>query len=538
MILRNRYIYIIFLIGALCNWAGAIKCGFGAARGSKGRPGRPFKQHSYSTEHFKIWYDLMGDAAVDSTDVAPANGVPDWVDTTAKICEYCWVFEVDSLNYNEPLPDSSSFRGISGVGGDDRVDLYITNCGARGRYGATYPDTGLGDKKSAFLEIDNNYTDPDFSMYSGCEEEALQVTIAHEFFHVIQCGYNYMEDDDMWWMEATAVWMEEAVFDDVNDYYYYLGNFFNFPDKELTLFDFTHEYGAVVFPLFLTEKFDRDIIRRSWVLCGDGYPLISFYTNSVLDSVLRVEGASFTEAFTEFSLWNIFTGSFADTTRFYSEGYNYPELNKEPLDFVNFISLSVKSMEELSNIYFLVEPENVNEVVESLAVIRDGDLEWCGGGFAVGDTTFFSGSLPFSLVDAEISTELPLIFFVSSIEGNTSFFDSVVIFLYKGWDELENYYPYPNPFIVREGDELTVPYFLDRERDMAMVIYSTSGDVVYQESIKLAEPGPHNTPGTAFTWGGKNQYGEDVASGIYIIKLFDDGDEFDKFKVFVNNQLD
>ncbi|KKT72594.1 MAG: hypothetical protein UW70_C0106G0006 [Candidatus Peregrinibacteria bacterium GW2011_GWA2_44_7] len=82
------------------------------------------------------------------------------------------------------------------------------------------------------------------------------MTVAHEFLHVIQfsymgsfVGYN----QDAFFAEQTAVWAEEAAYTDVNDYFNYLPDFFNYPDysvftgvvPEGTLF----EYASSIWPI-------------------------------------------------------------------------------------------------------------------------------------------------------------------------------------------------------------------------------------------------------------------------------------------------
>ena len=49
---------------------------------------------------------------------------------------------------------------------------------------------------------------------------ALQVTAAHEYFHLVQFGYDINEDG--WIMESTATWAEDEVFDSINDNAQYL----------------------------------------------------------------------------------------------------------------------------------------------------------------------------------------------------------------------------------------------------------------------------------------------------------------------------
>ena len=46
------------------------------------------------------------------------------------------------------------------------------------------------------------------------------MTAAHEFFHAVQFAYDAA--DDQWFMESTATWMEDEIYDDVNDNLQYL----------------------------------------------------------------------------------------------------------------------------------------------------------------------------------------------------------------------------------------------------------------------------------------------------------------------------
>ena len=49
---------------------------------------------------------------------------------------------------------------------------------------------------------------------------SLRVTAAHEFFHAIQFAYDVNED--IWFMEGTATWVEDEVYDSINDNYQFL----------------------------------------------------------------------------------------------------------------------------------------------------------------------------------------------------------------------------------------------------------------------------------------------------------------------------
>ncbi len=73
-----------------------------------------------------------------------------------------------------------------------------------------------------YLVIDNDYSDAQFPRYDGAYAVPVQVTAAHEFNHVLQ--YVYDTYQDTWMLESTATWAEEKVFDDANDYRFYLSS--------------------------------------------------------------------------------------------------------------------------------------------------------------------------------------------------------------------------------------------------------------------------------------------------------------------------
>ena len=69
----------------------------------------------------------------------------------------------------------------------------------------------------------NSYSASQFNIHT--EIENIKVTAVHEFFHSIQFSYNCFER--LWLMEATAVWSEDQLFDNINDLYRYLGSWFS-----------------------------------------------------------------------------------------------------------------------------------------------------------------------------------------------------------------------------------------------------------------------------------------------------------------------
>ena len=122
---------------------------------------------------------------------------------------------------------------------------------------------------SAYCVLDDDYAANQFPGVTGLD--ALRVTAAHEFFHAVQAAYDFF--DDLVLIEGTAVWMEDEVYDDINDnYQYFAASALERPEVpfDLALSDSSNhlhgfQYGAFVFYRFLTEQLQGpDVIRRTW----------------------------------------------------------------------------------------------------------------------------------------------------------------------------------------------------------------------------------------------------------------------------------
>jgi hypothetical protein len=69
---------------------------------------------------------------------------------------------------------------------------------------------------------------------------------------------------------------------------------------------------------------------------------------------------------------------------------------------------------------------------------------------------------------------------------------------------------FPNPF----NPETWLPYELSSEADVTIWIYNSSGDLVRRLSPGRQEAGSYITRDRAAYWDGRNEAGEQVASGI------------------------
>jgi hypothetical protein len=275
------------------------------------------------------WVQSTADAPP-LTDTTPANGVPDQVDRTIATLDEVWDDEVTAMGYRTPLADSGPSRK---EGPNTGTDIYLADIGDQGLFGYCAADPRKSDTRlraAAYCVIDDDFSAAQYDPPAPSGLPALQVTVAHEFFHAIQFAYEY-SDRDTWLKEGTAVWMEDQVYDGVNASRSYLSESpLHQPEIPLDhaglpadAQDF--EYGAWVFWEFLAEYLGPDVIRQVMVATApttSSDPSALAALNSVVPGMtsnpecIFCDPASFRRAFAEFALWNLFF----DDPFFYDEG--------------------------------------------------------------------------------------------------------------------------------------------------------------------------------------------------------------------------
>jgi len=252
----------------------------------------------YDTGLFRFHYTIQGEDAVDDTD-EDINGIPDYVQTMASVFNEVADIEIGLYGYTRPPSD----EWYEDNGGNGLFDIYIKQLG-NDLYGYTQWESLAnnlsGDNEfsqiqeknasTSYLVMRNNYDDFPYS-----ELESIQVTAAHEFFHAIQFGYDAWEAT--WLLEATATWMEDEFYDDINDNYQYLKEWFAAPQFALNYDSGPHWYGSWIFFRYLSEHiggsstiqkiFDKSIQNDS-----------QLHDSSIqsIDSALRELGSSFKKA--------------------------------------------------------------------------------------------------------------------------------------------------------------------------------------------------------------------------------------------------
>lgn len=195
------------------------------------------------SEHFVVWY--------------PPNdlGYLLWAQQTSQTLEGRVYPTLTGLMSRTPKTDG----GLGCNPYDARLDVYIVLTpitGLETAYAAvtTHPDAGC--KKAPTFMIVLRHSRSDVNV------------LAHEFMHMIQFGYNVVgnclnDSYTNWWVEATANWAEDAFEEidpaaDVNFEHGYARSYLETAYASLLTTNKAREYGAYLFPFYLTRRLDPD----------------------------------------------------------------------------------------------------------------------------------------------------------------------------------------------------------------------------------------------------------------------------------------
>ena len=278
----------------------------------------------HCTAHFCVHWVTSGADAPPMVFSEP-GGIPDYVRTMATVFEHAYQVENGQLGWRAPKSDGSR-------GGDfGKVDVYVMDVGDEGIFGYATPDAGqTGRSQRAYLVMDDDYAQDEFPRYADYLAP-MQVTAAHEYNHVLAFGYDVFQDT--WFLESTAVWMEDVVYDDVNDYLAYVGPWAQLTQVPLTRFADSDQadpfnvkaYGDAVFSRWLDIRYGRDLIRGAWERSSTTNP--ASFAPAAYDGVLRGRGTSFFDAFTRFAAdsaeWRSTGGGFGDR-----DGLLWPDVER------------------------------------------------------------------------------------------------------------------------------------------------------------------------------------------------------------------
>jgi hypothetical protein len=224
-------------------------------------------------------------AAIDANRSRDGDGVPDYVERVLAAGARVHAIENGRLGWREPRSDGR--RG----GRRGKTDVYLKELG-RLLFGYAAPDDGqiprgdrLPRRLHGYLVLDNDYA---ASQYPGTKPlAALGVTLAHEYCHILQMGYDAYQD--AWMAESTAVWMEDQVYNGIDDYLRYLRRWVLLYQTPLTA-NSIREYGTTVWNEWLVRHYGAEILRSAWGRAL--YTKPGGFSVSSYDSAIRAAGGS------------------------------------------------------------------------------------------------------------------------------------------------------------------------------------------------------------------------------------------------------
>jgi hypothetical protein len=270
--------------------------------------------------HFRIHYVTAG--GPDASTTAYAQQMADILENEVYPCENgtgpTACAGAPGLGWRDPASDF-------GIGGDDKVDVYIEDLFTNERvFGYVAIDPGQSTDPNvphyAYMVMDNNYSRfGDGSAESGLAAE--RVTAAHEYNHVLQNAYDYLEDS--WMFEATAVYMEDKVYPSDNDYLHYVNDWVGNTRQPLTTFskDNLKAYGSAVWNHWLDHRYGADAVRGAWEQSIGAADFAPFAYGAEIG---LLGGGGFPAEFDRFSAavaeWNAPGAGFPD---------HYPDVNRD-----------------------------------------------------------------------------------------------------------------------------------------------------------------------------------------------------------------
>ena len=330
--------------------------------------------------HYVTGGNANGDAPplADTKDAAGnpgANGIPDYVDSVLSVMTEVHDTYI-AAGYREPRPDGTK-------GGDDRIDIYLAEIGNRGAYGYCTTDQKNPPKDDPQFYDRWAYCvlDDDYAGFPNTPLENIQVTAAHEYFHATQYAYDAFEDS--WFLEATATWAEDEVYDSVNDNVQYLRTSpLTAPFVPLDAFVpngkyRSFHYGTWSFFRFLTEQYDAKqgsmpkLVLDMMKKVDGSLGAKDLYSWQAVDAVLKAKKTTASKEVLDYSVAN----------RRPRETYDEGKANKYPTGpLAGKVTLTKKKSrtktatvktDHLTSATYRITPKKLNNKKTKLKVVLD-----------------------------------------------------------------------------------------------------------------------------------------------------------------------
>ena len=493
------------------------------SRGGSERPESIGLDKFLDSEYFRFHYSTSGPHAVDTKDINN-NLRPDYVEEVIKVFDYVADKLHNEMGYTRP-PSDGYYSSTRDKGGSNHYDIYIRSIPSK-YYGYVQPEEysqGNGDnerselrnEKNAFtsyMAIRNNY-----KKFSLSELENIKVTAAHEYFHAIQFGYDGWEKP--WLLEASAIWMEEEIYDEINDCYQYMKDWFKYPHKSLDESGF-HWYGSFIFFEYIEQHMGgSDTIRKIMEASVQSNSKEKDGSHLAINQALKLNNHSFQKALNGMSVANQIMSSFESKNYSYEEAENYPVDGPNISDIINFQfgrkdTINSSKLSRFGSEYFQVisnDPVLINLTNKSGSL---PDLQ-LNAILKKNDNSYSIISSPSINIDpSELKSIFLSIVSQDTIGGNWDYqlsvengksgtnINSPIEFVLNR--------PYPNPF----NGSIKFSLYVIKDSKITIDLIGINGRRIIRLFSGELSSGNHN-----YNWRGIDQNGNQVSSGVYYIKV-------------------
>jgi hypothetical protein len=446
---------------------------------------------NYNTEHFIFYYTLEGNDAVESLEYIIEMGY---------VYEEVWKFYIDTLGYDPPPLGENNF-----------YQIYVQNLPSF-YFGITYTTDGVISEPSclSFIKMRNNYSASQFSLLT--ELENIKVTAVHEFFHAIQFGYNCYEK--LWMMEATAVWSEDKLYDNINDLYRYIPSWFNNPQTPLND-ETSHMYGSFIFFQYLDEHHGGvNTIKSCWEYSRQLASSQADMSILAIDNALKDENSSFNQAHSRMRIANLIMSNNSTLGPYaYHEADGYKSvienISQQMILFESGDDKIIQNLysREFSSSYYDI----ISESSFSIELIDDQN------NFQLTSVTKKSNQDDWDIrVSDNINIDPTINFeWIKLIITSNSFNDINPSYTFKimdGYSEDFTFFPpYPNPSI---NESINFKIQVISPQIIELKLFNLLGERVWFENILFNESQIRE-----ITWNGRNQKGESSSSGVYFLNI-------------------
>lgn len=476
---------------------------------------RPDNEEIFVSENnlFKLHFDNSGNDSIAQIYTLNAS-IPDYIIRASQYLEASYFYLKDTLDFLTPPTDDLN---------DPQIDVYFLNLG-NGNYGGTIPENEVTSTTraydyTAYIEIDNDMIG---DLYYTQDTSALKVTCAHELFHVFQVGYNFFSTD-VWYLEASAVWFEDKMFPEVNDYIQYTDDFKNNWGGQIDRYGNPDFYQLCSWNIYLDEKYKENAFN----------PIMKIWENileenamAALTTFLTSNESNWENALSEWGVSHIYCGEeyFPDQSlfpdaeiipslKFSSHTNNYFYYNDDQPMNIQIVN------GQYSNTFYKIADINIPQInihfesdnsCQISAVLFDGNIT----------NTYSISSNSINIPITSSSADLFL-----SIGSQDSVIGNLIIEKY--FTELTSIYPNP----VSLNQNITLEYFIQNSYNSGKInffnILGQKTNSIQLNNTDLVE-GKHK-----ITISPQSINRSNTPSGIYFLQLEFPGKTFIKKFTFI-----